>query len=144
MIKSTLQRSYCSQSHIHIYTPKDSSLATVQHWQRDESITLNNATAPRKHLYDLRSLTSLSIYALHAVIKLKAHPNARNVYSAVLATHDRVIELADLIMRIQPGGHFRLFTDEAKAIEWLNTQVPIQDEISHFFAAAYFSRQAKQ
>ncbi len=141
MIKSTLQRSYRTQDHIHVYIPKDTSLATVQHWQRDETIALNNATTPRKHLYDLRSLTSLSVYALHAAIKLKAHPNANNVYSAVVATHDRVIEMADLVMRIQPGGHFRLFTNETTAIEWLNSQVPVQDEISRFFAAAYLYRQ---
>lgn len=144
MIKSTLQRTYRSQDHIHVYTTKDTSLATVQHWQRDETIALNNATTPRKHLYDLRSLTDLSVYALHAAIKLKAHPNANNIYTAILATHDRVIEMADLVMRIQPGGHFRLFADETKAVEWLNSQVPVQDEISLFFTTAYFSRQTNR
>lgn len=141
MIKSTLHRSYRSQDHIQVYTVQDTSLATVQHWQQDATMALNNATTPRKHLYDLRSLSSLSIYALQAALKLKAHPKADNVYAAVLTANDRVAELVDLVLRIQPGGHFRLFADQTRAIDWLNTQVPVHDEVTQFFTAAYLARQ---
>lgn len=143
-MQSTLRRFYLPDDNIHVFTVQDSSLATVHQWQREATFALEHIAGKAKHLYDLRALRSLSVYALQAAIKLKAHPQADNVYVAVLATESRVVELVDLVLRIQPGGHFRIFAQEGAAVAWLNVQVPDSDEISQFFSRAYLVRQANR
>ena len=144
MNQSTLRSFYRPYDNIHIFTVADSSVATVQDWSQKILSRLDQSVGPHKHLYDLRDLRDLSIYAIRAAIKFKGHPRSKNVYSAVLTTHPQAIDKINLILKIQPGGHFRLFNNQQEAINWLNTQVPIVDDVTHFFETAYLNRQEGQ
>lgn len=141
MTQSTLRSFYRPVDNIHIFSVADSSIATIQDWMQKTLAQLDQDAGPHKHLYDLRKLEDLSIYAIRAAIKFKGHPRAKNVFSAVLLTHPQVVDKINLILKIQPGGNFRLFQEKQEAIDWLNTQVPIVDEVTQFFESAYLNRQ---
>lgn len=144
MSQSTLRSFYRPFDNIHIFAVADSSMATIQEWTGKIFARLNKEAGPHKHLYDLRELQDLSIYAIRAAIKFKGHPRSKDVYSAILITHPQAIDKINLIVKIQPGGNFRLFNNQQEAVNWLNCQVPVVDDVTHFFKSAYVNRQEGQ
>ncbi len=122
--KSTL-RSHRRPDNILVYEAEDTSLETVQAWYAQSFALLEQATKPDKRLYDLRKLKNISIFALRTAVKLKSHRKADLIYAAVLINNSRVSELVDTVLAIQPGGNFRLFSNEEEAIQWLNQKVPV-------------------
>lgn len=120
-MKSTFQ-AYWREDGIRVNMAQDTSLETVQEWERDAQVEIDAYDGPQKRLYDLRQLKSISIYALRTAIKMKAHPNARLARVAVLANSMVVTRMVNVALAVQPGGHFRLFTDEETAVAWLHNQ----------------------
>ncbi|GJM40071.1 MAG: hypothetical protein DHS20C20_03530 [Ardenticatenaceae bacterium] len=120
-MKSTF-RAYWREDGIRVNTATDTSLETVQDWEQDALTTVAAYEGQQKRLYDLRQLKRISIYALRSAIKIKAHPNARLARVAVVANNAVVVRMVNVALSVQPGGHFRLFTDEATAVGWLHNQ----------------------
>jgi len=122
MSESTLE-SYWRKDGILVYRAQDTSPATVEQWQQESLALLGKTDKYSKRLYDLRELSSLSIMALRTAIRLKAHPNARFVYAAVLTRNTRTASLVQTVLSIQPGGNFQIMMTEEAAIDWLNNKV---------------------
>lgn len=127
MSKSAL-RSYWRPDHILVYEAEDTSVDTVTEWQTHAFALLAETTELNKRIYDLRKLKSISIFALKTALRLKSHPKASLVYAAVLINNPRVADLVDTVLSIQPGGNFRIFSNEQEAVEWLNSKVPVSSE----------------
>ena len=123
MDESTLE-SYWREDGILVYKARDTSLVTVEQWQRESLALLEKTDTYSKRLYDLRNLANLSIMALRTAIRLKSHRNARYVYAIVLTRNTRTANLVQTVLSIQPGGNFQIMLDEDEAINWLNTKVP--------------------
>ncbi|WP_420628574.1 STAS/SEC14 domain-containing protein [Candidatus Leptofilum sp.] len=115
-------RAYWRDDGIRVNTAEDTSLETVQDWEQDALAKIAAYSGPQKRLYDLRRLKRVSIYALRSAIRIKAHPNARLARVAVLANSAVVVRMVNVALSVQPGGHFRLFTDEETAVAWLHNQ----------------------
>ena len=122
MSESTLE-SYWREDGILVYKARDTSPATVEQWQQESLALLDQTDKYSKRLYDLRDLNGLSIMALRTAIRLKAHPNARFVYAAVLTRSTRTASLVQTVLSIQPGGNFQIIMTEEEAINWLNNKV---------------------
>lgn len=118
-MKSTF-RSYWREDGIRVISAQDTSIETVQDWEQDALSTISAYDGPQKRLYDLRDLKGVSIFALRAAIKINAHDNAVLARVAVLANNRVVTRMVNVVLSVQPGGHFRFFTDEAVAIVWLH------------------------
>lgn len=118
-MKSTF-RSYWREDGIRVISAQDTSLETVQDWEQDALSVMSAYAGPQKRLYDLRDLKGVSIFALRAAIKINAHDNAVLARVAVLANSRVVTRMVNVVLSVQTGGHFRFFTDEAAAIDWLH------------------------
>lgn len=118
-MKSTFQ-AYWREDGIRVNTAQDTSLETVNEWEQDALTEVASYDGLQKRLYDLRHLKSISVFALRTAIKIKAHPNARLARVAVLANSTVVTRMVNVALAVQPGGHFRLFTDEETAVSWLH------------------------
>ena len=117
-------RIYHRSDGILVFEIRDTKPETVKAWEKAVTEVLDACTDPEKHLQDLRQLQAFSLYAFRVALRLKAHRNLNNVFVAVLTQQNRTMELSQLIIKIQPGGTFRLMHDEAEAVAWLNEQVP--------------------
>lgn len=122
--KSTLHY-YRRPDNILVYETEDTSVETVRAWYDHSFALLEQISKPDKRLYDLRKLKNISIFALRTAVKLKSHRKADLIFAAVLINNSRVSELVDTVLAIQPGGNFRLFSNEEEAIHWLNQKVPV-------------------
>lgn len=123
MAKSTLRR-YELSDNILVVHVSDTSPETVQDWYASSLEEMNAYTEPVKRLYDMRGLSSLSIEAVRTAVKIRRHPNAQFVYTAVLTTNNTVLALVRASLSVQGDGNIKLFTDEDQAITWLNEKVP--------------------
>ncbi len=117
-------RNHVREDNIHVFEIDDISLATVRAWKMEVMGILDTCDRPVKHFYDFRRITTLSRDALRAGIEVRSHPNMVYVYVAILTNKSRVIELANLVIKMQTGGQFQIFASEAEAVAWLNRWVP--------------------
>ncbi len=123
MGQSTLKRYPLPRNILVVYV-EDTSSETVQDWY-DSSVTeMDGYTRPVKRLYDMRALPTISIEAVRAAVRIRRHPQAHFVYTAVLTHNTTVTALVKATLSVNAGGNFQLFTDEAEAIAWLHTKVP--------------------
>lgn len=102
----------------------DTSEATLTHWYTYSMADMSTYTVPVKRLYDMRNLDTLSMQAVRTAIKIRRHPKADLIYSAVLTSNATVTALVNVALSVQAGGHFQLFTEESKAVTWLHQKVP--------------------
>ncbi|MBP7590634.1 MAG: hypothetical protein KBA85_03450 [Chloroflexi bacterium] len=102
----------------------DTSEATLRHWYDYSIADMNTYKQPVKRLYDMRNLDTMSLQAVRMAIKVRKHPNADLIYSAILTSNNTVSALVNVALSVQAGGHFQLFTEENLAIAWLHQKVP--------------------
>lgn len=102
----------------------DTSDATLRHWYDYSMADMSTYTRPVKRLYDMRNLDTLSLQAVRTAIKIRKHPQADLIYSAILTSNTTVSALVNVALSAQAGGHFQLFTEEERAIAWLHQKVP--------------------
>lgn len=105
-----------------VFTVGDTSVDTVRDWDRIVTHYLDEETHLRCHMYDMRQLKGVSIFAVKTAIRLKNHPQVDNCYVAVVTNNSIVQEMVNTVLSVQPGGMFRIFTEEVEAITWLNQQ----------------------
>ena len=103
--------------------PYNTNKDTIAYWEQAALARLDACSEPEKRLYDVRQLQGVSMYALRMLVRLRAHPNADLVYTAVLTNNNRVMNLIKTF--IHRTERVRLFHDKTEAITWLNTQVPV-------------------
>ncbi len=123
MNQSTLRR-YELANDILVVHVQDTSAATLQDWYISSVAEMDAYTGPVKRLYDMRDLDSISIEAVRTAVKIRRHPHAHWVYTAVLTSASTVTALVKASMSVKAGGNFKLFTDKEEAIAWLNRMVP--------------------
>lgn len=123
MSQSTLTR-YPLPGNILVVHVTDTSSETIRDWVDSSIEEMNGYTGPVKRLYDMRALSSISIEAVRAAIKVRRHPKAHFVFTAVLTSNSTVLALVRTALSVQGGGNFKLFTDEAEAVAWLQEKVP--------------------
>ena len=121
--KKTGLESYKRPDGIHVFKAYDLSKETMLEWERQVVAMLEKNRA-EKRLYDLRGFTDIPLYAVRIAMRARRHRNVHfNYVVALLDDNLRMLGLIDLIMSIQPGGHFRIMTDEEEAVSWLNEQL---------------------
>lgn len=123
MSQSTLRR-YELPNDILVVHVTDTSPTTIQDWYYSSVEEMNEYTKPVKRLYDMRELTSVSIEAVRTAVKIRRHPKAHFVYTAVLTNNSTVLALVRASLSVQGDGNIKLFTREKEAIEWLHEKVP--------------------
>ena len=123
MNQSTLIR-YELPNDILVVHVQDTSSATIQDWYYSSVEEMNDYTEPVKRMYDMRDLSSISIEAVRTAVKIRRHPNAHFVYTAVLTNNSSVLALVRASLSVQGEGNIKLFTHENEAIAWLHEKVP--------------------
>ena len=113
---------YTRPDNIMVYDIADTSVNTIQDWERVATENLESLTVPVRRLYDLRKLHGISMFAMRTGVKLKKHHNADLVSAAVVAKKSVVAELIKTLLLIQPGGNFKIFNNEDDAVSWLLQQ----------------------
>ena len=76
-----------------------------------------------KHIYDLLKVTNFPLEAIRAATRLKQSSPTIPRYVVILVKNERVRQLIDLVLSIQPWGQIRVMGDKETAITWLNEQV---------------------
>lgn len=123
MAKSTLTR-YQLPDNILVVHVEDTSPETVKDWYDSSVVEMNGYTKPIKILYDMRDLRTISIEAVRTAVKIRRHPKAHFVYTAVLTSNSTVMALVRTALSVQGGGNIKLFTDREEAVAWLHQKVP--------------------
>jgi hypothetical protein len=109
---------------IGVITVEDTSAETLAHWYNYSMQDMDTYTQPVRRLYDMRNLPKISIEAVRTAIRIRKHPNAHLIYSAVLTSNATVLALVKAALSVQAGGNFGLFENEEEAITWLHKMVP--------------------
>ena len=122
MSKSSLKR-YPIENDIIVVYADDTSEATLQDWYDSSMVEMDAYMGPVKRLYDMRDLPTLTIKTVRTAIKIRRHPNADLVRTAVLTSNSTVLALVKASLSIQAGGNIQLFTNYDEAISWLNKKV---------------------
>ena len=122
MGQSTLTR-YPLPGNILVVHVTDTSPETVEDWYLSSLVEMDTYTGPVKRLYDMRDLNTVSIEAVRTAVKVRRHPKAHLVYTAVLTNNSTVAALVRAALAVQGGGNFKLFTNESEAIAWLHAKV---------------------
>ena len=115
---------YTRPDNIDVFEISNMERETVHTWEKLVTGQLADMTRPAKRLYDLRQVSTITTYAMRTVFRVRSHPNTRFSYAAVITTSERVADLTNMILRITPGGNFKIFTSETEAVAWLHQQVP--------------------
>ncbi len=123
MAKSTLKR-YEIEDDILVVYAGDTSNETLVDWYNSSIEEMDAYTEPVKRLYDMRDLQTLTIQTVRTAIKIRRHPKADYVYTAVLTSNTTVAALVKASLSIQAGGKIQLFTDYDTAVAWLNEKLP--------------------
>jgi len=123
MNKSTLTR-YPLPGNILVVHVTDTSSATVEDWYLSSLEEMDAYTGPVKRLYDMRDLKTVTIDAVRTAVKVRRHPKAHWVYTAVLTSNSTVAALVRAALAVQGDGNFKLFISEPEAINWLHAKVP--------------------
>lgn len=120
---SSLKR-YAIENDIIVVYVEDTSNETLLDWYDSSMIEMDAYTEPVKRLYDMRDLPTLTIQTVRTAIKVRRHPKADYVYTAVLVSNTNVAALVKASLSIQAGGKIQLFTDYDTAVNWLNEKLP--------------------
>lgn len=122
MGQSTLTR-YPLPGNILVVHVTDTSPETVEDWYLSSLAEMNSYTGPVKRLYDMRDLKTVSIEAVRTAVKVRRHPKAHLVYTAVLTSNSSVAALVRAALAVQGSGNFKLFTGMDDATAWLHAKV---------------------
>lgn len=122
-------RTYLREDDILVFEFQDTTQETVKEWFTFTMSHLDKNSQPNKALYDMRALSSISIYALNQGIKIAKHPNNKWVYSVALITNPQVAYLANTVTKIYSGGRQHIMSDLAEAVTWLNSKVPVKTPV---------------
>ncbi len=122
MGQSTLTR-YPMPGNILVVHVADTSPETVEDWYLSSLAEMDAYSGPVKRLYDMRDLNTVSIEAVRTAVKVRRHPKAYLVYTAVLTNNSTVAALVRAALAVQGGGNFKLFINESEAIAWLHAKV---------------------
>ena len=123
MGQSTLTR-YAMPGNILVVHVADTSPETVEDWYLSSLAEMETYTGPVKRLYDMRDLRTVSIEAVRTAVKVRRHPKAHLVFTAVLTSNSTVAALVRAALAVQGDGNFKLFTSEPEAVNWLLAKVP--------------------
>lgn len=123
MNESTLKRYEIGNDILVVYV-NDTSEETLKDWYDSSMIEMDAYIGSVKRLYDMRDLPTLTIQTVRMAIKVRRHPKADYVYTAVLVSNTTVAALVKASLSIQAGGKIQLFTDYDTAVNWLNEKLP--------------------
>lgn len=107
-----------------VISAADTSPETLRHWEQYATKVMDGISTPQKRLFDLRNLRNISVDAVRTAVRLRHHPNANLMYTAILTSNSTVLALVRAALSVSAGGNFKLFVAEADAVTWLNEKVP--------------------
>lgn len=101
---------------------KDVTHETLTHWHQFAEEHLLGSDRLVRNLYDLSQVEHISKEAIQVAVELNSDPSTRNIRLAVVVANEEVQAAIRKVGDLATGGGARMgiFTDIAKADEWLS------------------------